>query len=162
MSVLEPPQGDDPVEALEAMEGLGRVARGAAVYYVKPRGADDGLRMACQFPRGVAKVTDAASCCDPRVNLPGTPHCDPSKLDWNKPIWNALGTHIGEPQPFIWVYEAEGTFAEARYQISAYADLDCDGVFSTFRMVGQGDPKAKADDCVLTTRPSFEAHEIDE
>ncbi len=147
---------------VEAMEWLGRVARGAAIYYVKPRGTEDGQRMACQFPRGVAKVTDAESCCDPRVNLPGTSLCDPAKLDWNKPIWNALSTSVGEPQPFIWVYEAAGTFADAKYQISAYADIDCDGVFSTFRMVGQGDPQAKADDCVLKTRPTFEFHRADE
>lgn len=148
------PQVQALQHGVEAMETLGRVARGAAIYYVKPRG-DEGGRMACQFPVGTDRVTSATSCCDPAVNLAGTRDCDPRKLNWNKPIWRALDVTLDHPQPFVWVYEASGTFGAAGYTISAYADLDCDGVVSTFRLLGTGDANAKADDCVLHTTPEL-------
>ena len=149
------PQVQALQQGVEAMESLGRIARGAAIYYVKPRG-DEGGRMACQFPVGSDRVTTATSCCDPAVNLPGTRDCDPSKLNWNTPIWRALDVALDVPQPFVWVYEASGTFGAATYTISAYADLDCDGQVSTFRLVGNGDANAKPDDCVLRTTPELQ------
>ncbi len=155
------PQVQALQHGVEAMETLGRVARGAAIYYVKPRG-DEGGRMACQFPVGEERVTKAISCCDPAVNLPGTRDCDPSKLSWNTPIWRALDVALEEPQPFVWVYEASGTFGAASYTISAYADLDCDGELSTFRLVGTGDVNAKPDDCVLRTTPELRVDQPEE
>lgn len=145
----------DRQHGIEAMTTLGRIARGAAVYYVKPRGGDEGLRMLCQFPQGTTRSTPAASCCDPAVNLPGTPHCDPAKTMWNTTIWKTVGVEIKEPQPFVFSYEAKGELGEARYVIRAHADLDCDGNFSTFEFVGSGDPGASRENCVLRTTPTF-------
>ena len=44
---------------------------------------------------------------------------------------------------------------DAHFEVSAYGDLDCDGVYSTFRFTGQGDPDSRHDDCVLRTTPVF-------
>jgi hypothetical protein len=140
---------------VEAMGVLGRIARGAAVYYVKPRGQESGGRMLCQFPQGETRSSAAASCCDPAVNLAGTPYCDPEKLTWNTTIWTTIGVEVADPQPFVFHYEASGAMGDARYVVSAYGDLDCDGQMSTFRFVGKGDPASRADDCILTTRPVF-------
>jgi len=146
----------------EAINELGQLARGAAVYYVKPRGEADGARMVCQFPQGEIRSTIARSCCDPSVALPGTNLCDPERVLWNRPLWNALHFRIDEPQAYVYSYKASGTLADAQFVVEAYGDLDCDGVISTFRFVGHGDPKARADDCVLTTQPIFESVDPDE
>lgn len=147
---------------IDAMTTLGRIARGAAVYYVKPRGDADGNRMRCQFPQGQTRSTPATSCCDPAVNLPGTPFCDPAKTMWNTTIWKAVGVEIRDPQPFVFTYEASGELGEARYVIRAHADLDCDGTASTFSFVGSGDPNATPENCVLRTTPTFASEAVGE
>lgn len=141
----------------EAVYELARLVRSASVYYVKPRAGADGTRMACQFPPGTIRTHLANSCCDPRVGDDGL--CNPLKIEWNRTLWHTLHWQIREPHAFIYAYEASGTFGDARLTVSAYGDTDCDGEFSTFRFIAQGDPKARADDCVLDGAPRFEAIE---
>ncbi len=148
--------------ATEAINQLARLARGASVYYVKPRAAEDGTRLVCQFPPGEIRSTMAASCCDPSVALPGTKLCDPAKVIWNRPLWNALHFRLDEPHAFVYRYQASGTLADANFVVEAFGDLDCDGTISTFRFVGRGDPEARPDDCVLRTHPVFETGMVDE
>lgn len=142
-------------QATLALDTLGRIAQRAHVYYVKPRMTEGAGRMPCQFPRGAIRSTPAKSCCDPRVNIPGTALCDPDKVDWNRVLWKALQIEVDEPQPFVYAWEATGTLADARYTITAWGDLDCDGELSTFRFEGRGDPRATEDNCLLGTRPAF-------
>lgn len=143
-------------QATYAMEMLGRIARRAHVYYVKPRLGEGGKRMPCQFPQGEVRSTMAKSCCDPKVRGEGNV-CDPAKTDWDRLLWKALLMEIKEPQPFVFSYEGSGTFADARYKVTAVGDLDCDGVYATYVFEGKGDPKATAEDCVLNTHPTFKA-----
>ena len=149
-------------QATYAMEILGKVAKSAHIYYVKPRQGAEASRMPCQFPQGEVISTPAKSCCDSSVRLEGTNHCDPAKTDWNRILWRALKVEIKEPQGFVYRYQGSGTFADARYTITAIGDLDCDGVYSTYIYEGRGDPAATADNCVLNTRPSFRAINIGE
>ncbi len=144
-------------QATYAMEVLGRMARGAHIYYVKPRQGEGAKRMPCQFPQGQVASTPAPSCCDPRVRMADDNRCDPSKTDWNRLIWRAIGVELTEPQPFVYRYEATGTMAEARYTLTALSDLDCDGVFATYVYEGRGDPASTPDNCLLTTHPTFRA-----
>jgi len=145
----------DRRHATEAIEMLGKMSRRAAIYYVKPRADAQANRALCQFPGGDIRTSLAESCCDPSVNLEGTRLCDPDKVEWNRTLWNTLRFHLKEPHAFIYAYEGQGTMKAARFVVSAYGDLDCDGVFSTFRFVGAGDPNAQPDDCVLKTVPAF-------
>lgn len=139
----------------EAVRELARLARSAQVYYVKPRAAEGGERALCQFPQGTIRTTLAQSCCDPQVTM-GSGLCDPAKIEWNRTLWSALRWELKEPHAFVYEYQALGTLGEARYQISAYGDLDCDGEFSTFRYVGKGDSRSTQDDCILGETPTFE------
>ncbi|MCB9738438.1 MAG: hypothetical protein H6747_04155 [Deltaproteobacteria bacterium] len=152
----------DREHGIDAMTTLGRIARGAAVYYVKPRGDKDGVRMRCQFPQGLTRSTPAKSCCDPQVNLPGTPYCDPAKTMWDTTIWKTVGVEVQDPQPFVFEYQAKGELGEARYVVRAYGDLDCDGTMSTFEFVGTGDPDATPENCVLRTTPVFRSDAVGE
>lgn len=141
--------------AVEAIDMLGKMARAASVYYVKPRGDAQGERMLCQFPRGEIRTTLARSCCDPAVALADSNLCDPAKIEWNRTLWNSLRFEIADPHAFVYEYKASGVLGEARFEVSAYGDLDCDGVYSTFRFVGVGDPDSRQQDCVLRTTPVF-------
>lgn len=149
----------DRTHQTEAIDMLGKIARAAAVYYVKPHAdLEKGERAPCQFPLGEIRSSLAQSCCDERVNLPGTNLCDPAKIEWNRTLWHALGRfQMRDPHAFIYEYKAEGVLGDARYTVSAFADLDCDGVISTFSFVGHGDPNARSNDCVLRTTPTFTA-----
>lgn len=141
--------------ATEAIDLLGKLSRAAGVYYVKPRGDEQGNRMLCQFPRGEIRTSLATSCCDPQVNLPGTNLCDPARIEWNRTLWKTLRFELKEPHAFIYAYQASGVLGAAQMEVSAYGDLDCDGVFSTFRFTARGDPDARHDDCVLRSTPVF-------
>jgi hypothetical protein len=145
----------------EALRELGRIVRAASVYYVKPRPQADGSRMPCQFPQGQIRTTLAFSCCDRQVG-DGSGLCDPGKIEWNRTLWHALRFQLKEPHAFVYAYEGQGTMADARMTASAYADLDCDGVYSTFRFTMHGDRDARTDDCVLTGEPVFAAVQPDE
>ena len=145
----------DRRHAVDAIETLGKLSRTASVYYVKPRGDDQGNRMLCQFPRGEIRTTLATSCCDASVADDGGNMCDPAKIVWNRTLWKSLHFKQRAPQPFIYEYKASGVLGDARFEVSAYGDLDCDGVFSTFRFVGKGDAGSRHDDCILRTTPVF-------
>lgn len=145
----------------EAIRELARLSRSASVYYVKPKPGEDGARMLCQFPPGQIRTTLAKSCCDPSVS-DGQGQCDPAKIEWNRTLWSALRWKLDEPHTYVYEYEAAGKLGEARFTLSAYGDVDCDGEFSTFRFVGRGDPKSSATECILTEAAQFEAIQPDE
>lgn len=149
-------------EESDAVRELARIARSAAVYYVKPRGDEKvGGRMLCQFPPGHIRSTLAPSCCDKTVTA-GSYRCDPARIEWNRTLWKALHFQILGPQAFVFEYEAGGTLGEARYTVSAYGDLDCDGTMSTFRITGRGDPRSTPTDCLVLPETTFEAIHPDE
>jgi len=145
----------------DAIRELARIARAAAIYYVKPKPGETGGRMICQFPRGSIRTIVANSCCDKSVTAGGY-ECDPSKIEWNRTLWKLLHFQLSGPTAFVYAYEAEGTLGDARYTASAYGDLDCDGTMSTFRIVGRGDPRSRPDDCLVLEATTFEAIQPDE
>ncbi len=141
----------------EALRELSRLVRSASVYYVKPKlKAGTSERAACAFPSGQIRTTLAASCCDPSVT-DGQGRCDPTKVEWNRSLWAALRWQLSEPHQFVYEYRASGAMGEATFEVSAYGDQDCDGIYSTFRYLGKGSSQAKADDCILTDTARFEA-----
>ena len=140
----------------EAIRQLARLARAATSYYVKPRADETGGRMLCQFPQGEIRTTVAMSCCDKTVN-DGQDRCDPAKIEWNRSLWNVLHFQVNEAQPYVFEFAAHGKLGDARFTVSAYGDLDCDGEYSTFRFVGQGDARSTPTDCMLGVAPRFES-----
>lgn len=145
----------------EAILNLSKLVRVSDVYFVKPKPGAGGERLLCQFPTGEIRTTLAKSCCDPTVN-DGEGRCDPKKIEWNRSLWKTLRFELDEPHWFIYEVKATGTLADARLEVSAYGDADCDGEYSTFRFTHRGDPEAKPTDCLLRTEPQFEAFHPDE
>lgn len=139
---------------VDAVRQLARLARSASLYYVKPRPDEMGNRVPCQFPSGEIRTVSQRSCRDPAVG-DSQGNCDPARIEWNRTLWNALRFRIDESQPYVFEYVGSGTMADARFTVSAYADLDGDGRHSTFRFTGQGDPRSSSTNCVLGREPVF-------
>lgn len=139
----------------EVMSSLDKIRRAAAAYYTTPRvHRGTGRRIPCQFP-GRVDLTPARSCCDRRVDRNGNRKCDVSMANWSHPTWRALGFSLGKEHVFRYTFESSGTLAQARYTVTAHADLDCDGTFSTFQLVGEGDPAATLAECNAVGAPAI-------
>ncbi len=137
----------------EANEMLERLKRSAKRYYTNPRVDENGLPATCAFPVSAPLTPAGKSCCDPKLDRDGDNRCDAAPAAWKHPAWSALGTFgrggfaMTDQHYFQYKFESSGTLKDARYTITAQADLDCDGVLSTFRVQGTGDPNATKDEC---------------
>jgi hypothetical protein len=82
---------------------------------------------------------------------PGAPHrgrCDVDPPDaWGHPTWQALDfrpTPPGTPHCFAFSFDSALSPAKSTFRAQAHADLDGDGILSTFEITGQyseGDPR---------------------
>ncbi len=108
----------------EAMTELEKIYNGARIYYTE-------VDTYAQFPAS-EPVTPAVSCCASGGK------CQPSQALWDTPTWNALGFSVSDPHYFRYGFDSSGTMGDARFTAHAHGDLDCDGVYSTFTMLGWG------------------------
>lgn len=116
----------------EASQMLEKIASGARSYYLEEGGAANSFTpVPPQFPATVA-VTPAVTCC----NVPSR-RCVPTSADWDQPTWIALKFAMEDPHYFRYEFESSGTSNTAKFTARAFADLDCDGTFSTFSMRGE-------------------------
>jgi len=77
-----------------------------------------------------------------------TPHAPDAKL-WHTAGWKDLGFSIGEKFRYQYRIISSGTGPSAQFTIRAHADLDCDGVYSTYERTGTIDAKGKLKDGLL-------------
>jgi hypothetical protein len=84
-----------------------------------------------QFPGQGTSAPQEAACC----GQPGD-KCAGSAGEYADPIWEALAFNARDPHHFRPTYAAEGTGLAAAYTATTYADLDCDGIYSTFQRGG--------------------------
>lgn len=62
--------------------------------------------------------------------------CRRRESTWEEPTWEALQFRIVDPHRFSFQYDSSGSGASAQFTASAFGDLDCDGVASTFVRFG--------------------------
>ena len=133
----------------EAIDNLDRLYKDAAVYYVTPRVDPTGAKLPCSLPPSVG-WTPAGSPCDHKGGkYPGGPD------EWSDPTWRALGFQIDGPHYFRYKFDANPTVKDGKFTITASADLDCDGVWSTFERYGFADPDAGPGECALGSSSAF-------
>ena len=130
----------------EAIDMMDKIYKAAALYYTTPHIDASGAKLPCQFPASQA-ITPKATCC------PGK--CKPDPNAWKSDTWSALNFQITEPHYFTYSFESSGTLADAGFTITAHADLDCDGIQSTFQRMGFGDPQANFAECSLRGSAAF-------
>lgn len=125
-------------ETVEAVDMLDKIAKGASDYLQTPRVQNDGTysKMACQYPDTVV-VTPGLSCCDAEVDKDKDQRCDEDPIWWADRTWAALKFQVGVQHHYRYEFTSSGTGLESTFVATAYGDLDCDGVESTFRITGK-------------------------
>ncbi len=76
------------------------------------------------------------------------PHPPDPKL-WQAEGWRALGFSIGEKFRYQYQVISVGVGPKARFVIRAHADLDCDGIYSTYERKGTIGSRGKLVDGLL-------------
>ena len=85
-----------------------------------------------RLPASAPLTPPLGSCCPSRT-------CASDPQRWATPAWQALGFAVPEPHAYSyeWIVDASGAFT-AR----ALGDLDCDGTYATFELLGSLAPGA--------------------
>lgn len=123
----------------EAEEKLSHIYRSSVSYFsgeTVTRGAK-GATVARQFPASTGPSPQLGLCCQSTDGK-----CHPAGVGagsyqasqvWDQnPTWQALNFAINDPHYFMYTYQSAGTNATAQFTARANADLDCDGIYSTF------------------------------
>lgn len=121
-------------KTVEASEGLDKIAAGAKLYYAAQNTRRKGKRRAPSFPPGTTGWTPATSCCQGGGNT-----CQPDPTAWNQGPWKDLQFQLSDPHYYQWRYTSTGTGKQATFEAEARGDLDCDGTFSSFKILGAVD-----------------------
>ena len=128
----------------EAVEGIKKIYDGARSYYLEESNQRNSVTpLAKQFPdpTGTTPAVPAAGCCGGGAG----DKCDPaaSIAEWKVAGWSALKFSMDDPHYYQYEYLSTGTDITSEFTARALGDLDCDGTFSTFEMVGQIDDTSR-------------------
>ncbi len=148
-------------KSAEANEMLDVIKKGSVSYYATPRmKMGTTTKVHCQFPASVNTTPTGSGCCN--IDSNGDDRCDSSLSSWNNATWSALRFAITDEHYFQYNYASAGVLSNAKYTANAHADLDCDGTFSTFQLVGTGDPGATYHECnAVGASALFRDHETE-
>jgi len=119
----------------EAREMVKKLYDGARAYYMDPGMSAGGLQAAAaaQFPEPSAGPTPPlGTCCQSGGK------CAPDATLWVDAPWVALMFSVDDPHYYSYQYEVVDK--QRQFTVRAFGDLDCDGEYSTFEMVGTVDP----------------------
>ncbi|MCA9672495.1 MAG: hypothetical protein KC503_43170 [Myxococcales bacterium] len=123
-------------KTVEATESLDKLRVGARLYYRADHYSKRGKLLPKQFPRGQTGWTPKQICC----KQPGG-KCPADRKVWRKDPWRALNFEISEAHRYQYRYRASGSGKKSTFVIEARGDLDCDGVFSNYKLQGDIDPQ---------------------
>ncbi len=145
------------LKTAEAYDELDRLYRSSSSYFVAPQvEPGTGRRIECQFPRGTGPTPPtSAGCCGGLRDSDGDRRCDVDATQWADSTWSTLKFQMNKQHFFSYQYESSGTAAHAAFTASAFADLDCDGVFSTFQRYGYADKSSGASECSMMGSSAF-------
>jgi type IV pilus assembly protein PilA len=118
-------------KTVEAALKVRRLFDAAVTYYQQPHTDATGERLPAQFPASAPLTPAAVPCGEP---------VPPEPSQWDTPTWQALNFAIYDPHRYSYQFDSVGVGESATFTASAFGDLDCDGVFSTFVRVGTGMP----------------------
>ena len=144
----------------EAIDELDKVFKGAVLYYATPHISQAGSKIECQFPADQAVTPNEGTCCSSGVGGgPDADHddrCDVNSNAWNSLTWEALSFQMNDQHYFVYSFDSNGqTLDGAQFTAQANADLDCDGIQSTFQRIGWGDPNATYAECSANGSSAF-------
>lgn len=126
--------------ATEASVTLRRIAVNARSYYEGDDSTDSSSKpLLKQFPLGSTGWVPKTPCCEQGSKR----SCRPDPADWNVDPWRALGFSMTSAHYFQYRYQSSGTGRNATFKAEARADLDCNGLYSTYTVKGRVDESGK-------------------
>lgn len=143
-------------KAAEATSMIDVMRKGAAAYYAIPHvEKTSGKRQPCQFPTSVGLTPVGNSCCEDALDKDNDERCDANPAAWDQAQWSALRFALTDAHYFQYAFESSGSKAGARYVGSAFGDMDCDNLHSTFEIASGGDPNATEAECDSVSGAAF-------
>ena len=141
----------------EAIDELDKIYKSASTYYTTPLVDSVGNKVSCQFPINQAMTPNVTGkvCCGGTLDTDKDDRCDVNTAAWTTGSWSSLNFQMNDQHYFGYAYESSGTLSNARFTASAHADLDCDGVLSTFQRYGYGDETASKYECSMKGSSAF-------
>lgn len=135
--------GSAPVIFVAVTGVLAAVAIPAFMKYIKKSKASeahhfvkklsDGARIllaeGVKLPASVGPTPPLGACCAQGDK------CMPNSEQWEHPTWKALQFSVDDPHYYSYEFVNKGN----SYEVKAYGDLDCDGVYSSFVLPGGAD-----------------------
>jgi hypothetical protein len=117
-----------PRQTDEATMNVRRLYDSSVSYYDSDHVTPWGAIVPAQFPASVP-LTPAQIPCGEQV--------EPSQSHWGAATWESLNFAVSDPHYYSYQYDSSGTRVGATFTASAFGDLDCDGIYSTFVRVGE-------------------------
>jgi hypothetical protein len=87
------------------------------------------------MPADVGPTPPLGTCCEGDKGK-----CAPTASWWEHPTWQALNFAVEDPHYFSYQFSSQTVDGRITFTVRALGDLDCDGVYSTYEMVGRADP----------------------
>jgi hypothetical protein len=121
----------------EARQFIKKMYDGARAYYMDRNGVRGMANPPPpQFPepKGASTtgpVPPLGTCCSDGGR------CQPRISYWNEDVWIALQYSVDDPHYYSYEYKVDNKAKNPNFTVTAYGDLDCDGVYSTFSMYGE-------------------------
>ena len=120
----------------EATMNLRKIFDSSVSYYNEEHAGRAGEITPRMFPSTVASTpADADNACDGANSRKITP----TSVMFADATWQALNFSVDDPFYFQYEYTSEGSGVTSQFTASAYGNLDCDAVSSTFERVGTVD-----------------------
>jgi hypothetical protein len=120
-------------KTVEATEGLDKIMVGAKAYFQTDHYDQNGTLLPKAFPAST-DWTPAKGCCGGPGNK-----CQPDADAWAKSPWKELHFSLSDPHYYQFRFESKGTGKDATFVAEARGDLNCNGVFSSYRFLGSVD-----------------------
>jgi len=114
-------------KAVEATESLDKLSAGARAYVMADHFDQAGNILPKGLPVASTDWVPKAACCGQPEN-----RCAPSPGEWAAEPWKSLHFELSDPHHYQYRYQSDGRTVT----IEARSDLDCDGDFSSYKMVG--------------------------
>ncbi|HKA88165.1 MAG TPA: type II secretion system protein [Haliangiales bacterium] len=125
-------------KTVEATTNVKKLYDGARAYFEEERNARGSITpIPKQFPysaggTGTDEVAPAAnSCCGQAGDK-----CAPNPAAFTAAVWSSLKFSVDDPHYYWYRYQGAGTANASVFTATAFGNLDCDTVYSTFELVG--------------------------
>jgi hypothetical protein len=115
-------------KTVEATEALDKLRAGARAYVQADHYSETGDLLPKRFPVAETGWVPAAGCCEG-----ADPKCEVDPANWQAEPWKSLYFSVGEPHYFQYRFRSDGE----QMVVEARADLDCDGTYSSYQLVGK-------------------------